>query len=241
MWVAGLLPVVPSPSNIQNTPDGGTTWNFKNSGVNDRSLYGLAFTDANNGWVVGDSGAIFRTKDGGTSWNPHTNPQDPRKTLLAIVMPPAAPGVKLDDSASPAGGVAQSGYVSVGGSGFPDGSNNPKHVFVQLAPVCHGAACITTSAVSVVSSRDSTKLVSFQLPAELLPGKYFVSILDFDANDANFASSNVLSWRSHSKADLAIDFRFYARKEARGSTAVKLLPASHTSSPPQHRPRGGRL
>ena len=31
-------------------------------------LYGLSFTDANNGTVVGEKGTILRTTDGGATW-----------------------------------------------------------------------------------------------------------------------------------------------------------------------------
>ena len=32
-------------------------------------LFGICFVDANNGWVVGNTGNIWATTDGGTTWN----------------------------------------------------------------------------------------------------------------------------------------------------------------------------
>src|SRR3972149_3886179 len=46
-------------------------WFPQNSTVN-VNLYGVSFVDQNNGWVVGDSGAILFTSDGGTKWEKQT-------------------------------------------------------------------------------------------------------------------------------------------------------------------------
>ncbi len=51
---------------ILRTTNGGTTWTEQTSKtVND--LYGVCFTDANNGTVVGLSGTILKTTDGGSN------------------------------------------------------------------------------------------------------------------------------------------------------------------------------
>ena len=42
-------------------------WYQQNSGTN-KNLYAVQFTDANNGFVVGDSGIILRTTDAGNNW-----------------------------------------------------------------------------------------------------------------------------------------------------------------------------
>jgi photosystem II stability/assembly factor-like uncharacterized protein len=46
---------------------GVTAWTVQNSGTT-APLYGVSFTDANNGTVVGRYGTILRTTDGGATW-----------------------------------------------------------------------------------------------------------------------------------------------------------------------------
>lgn len=43
------------------------------SAVMNSSLFGLCFTDQNNGWLVGKSGTIVRTSDGGATWSLQKN------------------------------------------------------------------------------------------------------------------------------------------------------------------------
>ena len=52
---------------ILATTDGGATWTAQasNTGLN---LTGVHFTDAQDGWAVGDQGAIINTTDGGATW-----------------------------------------------------------------------------------------------------------------------------------------------------------------------------
>lgn len=52
---------------IGYTTDGGTTWNDAGS-VNTSHLYEIDFSDANNGYFVGNDGIIFQTTDGGQNW-----------------------------------------------------------------------------------------------------------------------------------------------------------------------------
>jgi photosystem II stability/assembly factor-like uncharacterized protein len=63
-WMAGDAGVV------LHTIDGGNTWEFQNSGINNHEIY---FRDENNGWVVG-SGAIRHTTDGGQTWTAQNCP-----------------------------------------------------------------------------------------------------------------------------------------------------------------------
>lgn len=51
---------------IIRTTDGGLTWNRQSSGTTGR-LFGVYFTDANNGTAVGEH-VILRTTDGGSTW-----------------------------------------------------------------------------------------------------------------------------------------------------------------------------
>jgi photosystem II stability/assembly factor-like uncharacterized protein len=66
---------------ILHTTDGGETWNpqlpksFERASFEDElfnpppSLFGMYFTDRDNGWACGIDGTIIRTSDGGTTWN----------------------------------------------------------------------------------------------------------------------------------------------------------------------------
>ncbi|MCX8042620.1 MAG: YCF48-related protein [Desulfobacterota bacterium] len=65
---------------ILHTTDGGRTWNqqmpefFKRDNLEDEydrprpTLFGLSFTDAQNGWICGMDSTIMRTRDGGATW-----------------------------------------------------------------------------------------------------------------------------------------------------------------------------
>jgi len=62
---------------ILNTTNGGTTWTEQIS-VTEQWLYGVYFTDANNGWAVGtewdpNQGLILHTTNGGATWNKQTS------------------------------------------------------------------------------------------------------------------------------------------------------------------------
>ncbi len=50
-------------------PDG---FVFQTSGISNY-LFGVSFTDANNGWAVGDGGTILRTTNGGATWTQQTS------------------------------------------------------------------------------------------------------------------------------------------------------------------------
>lgn len=52
---------------ICRSTDWGITWTSQNSGTS-RSLNGVFFIDANNGWVVGELGTILHTTNGGISF-----------------------------------------------------------------------------------------------------------------------------------------------------------------------------
>ena len=51
---------------IFKTTDGGETWVSQSSGTTN-PLYGVSFTDANTGTIVG-AAVILRTTDGGDTW-----------------------------------------------------------------------------------------------------------------------------------------------------------------------------
>lgn len=63
-----------SPAYVMKTIDGGTTWTQINMGAYASRLVDVLFTDANNGYVSGQSNVtgegavVLKTSDGGTSW-----------------------------------------------------------------------------------------------------------------------------------------------------------------------------
>jgi photosystem II stability/assembly factor-like uncharacterized protein len=67
-WASGYRPHSTWPEAVVcRTEDGGDTWeilNYLPNGV----FEGLAFTDANTGWVAGDSARLMRTINGGDTW-----------------------------------------------------------------------------------------------------------------------------------------------------------------------------
>jgi len=68
MLATGPLSAAMGPSSGQPTADRTP----QSSGTTD-GLFGVYFTDANNGTVVGNSGLILRTSDGGQNWTPQTS------------------------------------------------------------------------------------------------------------------------------------------------------------------------
>lgn len=64
-WLGGWY------GTVGHTTDGGVTWAGQYAGRTDLAIYGVAATDANHVWAVGDSGysgVILHSSDGGTSW-----------------------------------------------------------------------------------------------------------------------------------------------------------------------------
>ena len=66
-----LKPLEPS-SYLLSTNDGGVTWQplFLNTTDVNTRFARLVFTDAQHGWVFGETGALFATTDGGAHWIP---------------------------------------------------------------------------------------------------------------------------------------------------------------------------
>jgi len=186
--------------NWTNKNDG---WQNRKTGIFD-DVYGLSgfqLKGADSIWVVGKPnkdgvniarGAIADKK---FQWTSHDNPQGKTAQQLngiVIVKPPSGQKklVTLEELTSPESGAADVNYVSVTGSGFPDGNILAGNVAVELAAECHGPASASTSAVSMVSGSGDSELLSFLLPGGLAPGQYFVSISDSEDGEANFESSN---------------------------------------------------
>jgi len=53
---------------VYRTDDGSYSWTMKNSGLPSANFYGLHFVDSATGWIVGDSGRIYKTLNGGNNW-----------------------------------------------------------------------------------------------------------------------------------------------------------------------------
>jgi len=73
-WLRSVYPVdsqtcwsVGNYGSIQNTVDGGVTWESQNSGTTN-VLYSVCFADEMTGWVVGQFGTILQTTTGGENW-----------------------------------------------------------------------------------------------------------------------------------------------------------------------------
>lgn len=63
--------------SILTTTDGGTSWQFQTSPTN-AFLFGVAFRNANLGWICGDGGRILKTTNGGTNWVEKPTPTSQR-------------------------------------------------------------------------------------------------------------------------------------------------------------------
>lgn len=56
------------PYTISKTTNGGETWTQQISDYTSGSITDMRFTDADNGWAVGENGKFFQTSNGGTTW-----------------------------------------------------------------------------------------------------------------------------------------------------------------------------
>jgi photosystem II stability/assembly factor-like uncharacterized protein len=52
---------------VQITRDGGQTWQKSDIGT-DKTIFGIAFRNPREGWVVGIDNLVMRTEDGGATW-----------------------------------------------------------------------------------------------------------------------------------------------------------------------------
>ena len=101
-----------------------------------------------------------------------------------------AAAVKLNVATAPGSGMAGSSYVNVTGSGFPSGAITPANVVVSLGTACGGPPAVTTIASSVRLILGSSYRVEFQIPSNVAPGTYSVTLNDDFSGDANFVSAN---------------------------------------------------
>lgn len=56
--------IVGTNGTIMKTVNGGESWSFYNSGINDKDFNSIFFTDSNTGYVVGEHGKILKTTNG---------------------------------------------------------------------------------------------------------------------------------------------------------------------------------
>jgi len=64
LWAVGELGL------LLHSPDGGETWERRDSGIEQENLLAVDFADAQIGFIVGEYGVMLRTRDGGRSWEP---------------------------------------------------------------------------------------------------------------------------------------------------------------------------
>lgn len=84
-------------SEVYVTLDGGASWVTRPTGFYDGRLYGVYFTDAQTGTVVGEGGLILRTTDGGTTWRKQD--ADARARLQSVAFADANHGIVVGQSA----------------------------------------------------------------------------------------------------------------------------------------------
>ena len=72
--IFGTPPDIGLPTTILRTTNGGTTWINVRAQASWGVIRSVAFTDAENGYAVGDAGVMLQTKDGGASWETLQSP-----------------------------------------------------------------------------------------------------------------------------------------------------------------------
>lgn len=111
--------------------------------------------------------------------------------LITLTGVTSVVAVKLNVATSPStttAGVGQ--FVNAVGSGFPTGPMTPANTTVSLATACGSPALVSTTAASLTRILDSTYRISFQVPASLSPGTYYVSLRNNGIGEADYVSSN---------------------------------------------------
>ncbi|MGA2136264.1 MAG: PEP-CTERM sorting domain-containing protein [Bryobacteraceae bacterium] len=110
--------------------------------------------------------------------------------LCLVVAQSAFAGVALNSWTAPSSGAAGINNVNITGSGFPTtGTITPKNVVVTIYGTCDGTAITTTTATSVKVVLGTTMRLNFSLPSSLTTGKYFVTVADSVAGDADFSTN----------------------------------------------------
>lgn len=71
---------------ILHTTNGGTNWTAQTSGTS-QDLFGVTFSDANNGWAIGSFGTTLHTIDGGTHWTGQATGTSPLPRGTALNVP----------------------------------------------------------------------------------------------------------------------------------------------------------
>ena len=59
---------------ILKSANGGLSWQILQESFQYQRLHGVAFTDLNNGWTVGENGVILQSTNGGASWSEYNSP-----------------------------------------------------------------------------------------------------------------------------------------------------------------------
>jgi hypothetical protein len=104
--------------------------------------------------------------------------------LIASATVSANAAVKLNAWTNPASGASGSTIVTLTGSGFPAGKISPAAVNLSFSTTCDGSAAATATPSSVVQVIGSSDRLSFEVPAALATGTYYIDIT------GTYASSN---------------------------------------------------
>ncbi|MBI5216800.1 MAG: T9SS type A sorting domain-containing protein [Ignavibacteriae bacterium] len=85
---------------LLKTTDGGVSWTVLSGSPKPVNIYGVHFTDANNGLAAGMN-AVLRTTDGGNTWNPHSIPVSTDYIFRDIYFPDNRTGYLVGETSVP--------------------------------------------------------------------------------------------------------------------------------------------
>ncbi|HTQ58163.1 MAG TPA: PEP-CTERM sorting domain-containing protein [Bryobacteraceae bacterium] len=111
--------------------------------------------------------------------------------LCLVVAQSAFGSVRLNSWTAPSSGAAGINNVNITGSGFPtSGTITPANIVVTIySGGCDSTLVTTAAGNSIRTVLGSTKRVNFSIPATLTTGRYFVTVADSAAGDANFSTT----------------------------------------------------
>ena len=159
-------------STILKTTDGGASWTDISVSNGAYAFYGLCFTDANNGTLVGYNGIIIRTTNGGTSWSTQRSPSGSYPSLRAVSFVDANHGtavgdggtiLRTDDGAGPSiwdGGASTNNWGDANNwspDGIPSSSTTvnltgANTININVAATCNNITLNNASLVLTIQS-----------------------------------------------------------------------------------------
>jgi photosystem II stability/assembly factor-like uncharacterized protein len=189
---------------ILKSANGGLSWQILQESFQYQRLHGVAFTDLNNGWTVGENGVILQSTNGGASWSEYNSPTN--SYLREVQFPSQSIGYIVGENGVILKYSNNSNYIHVldpnGGEVITAGSsyyilwNSQNVIDVKIEYSTDNGI----NWISIIDSTASTGIYEWLVPVELTTqGRIKISDVTnpttFDISDGPFTiqSSKVIT------------------------------------------------